>query len=149
MKREEWLVNAARMFADHFADHSFRSCDSILITLQRPPITYPSLWLPDPFAQSCSRELNDDAVEIFISPYVDNSFDALSLLVHELTHAYVGLVSRHAVVGYLSKDHGSTFRFVANVIGLWGSHYLYRTHKLGNYLDYIIGVHGLYPRELV
>jgi hypothetical protein len=149
MQREEWLAEASNILGDYFAFKLYRIPRTILITHERPPITFPDMVLPDPNARSCSRVLYPNVVEIFISPDVGNSYDVLILLVHELAHAVAGVVTPHAVVGYLSRWHGITFQSIASAMGLQGvPRYHYHSPKLGIELRTIIETLGFYPREL-
>jgi hypothetical protein len=52
----------------------------------------------------------DKTTEIFISPFVDDAIEVLSILTHEMLHAAVGTVNKH----------GPVFKQAARTVGLVG-----------------------------
>lgn len=89
MTREEWLMELAEKLAPRFAAEGFP------LPKYRVSVGFPR-GSRNAIGQCWTPKVSADAVtEIFISPELDQA-DVVHVLVHELTHAAVGIPAGHA-----------------------------------------------------
>ena len=81
--------------------------------------------------------------EILISNKVDNGFDAIDVLIHEVCHA----IQRH-LYGYEVRPHGKEFKAIAEAVGLTGKMTCASAnHELGIKIKQWEKEIGLFPHE--
>jgi hypothetical protein len=108
--REEWLLKATDELKPAFLETGAEIPEKVRVTCGWPSHggratkkrVMGECWPPE--------KSRDGHWEIFISPVDANSIEVLGTLIHELTHAAVGL----------DKGHKAAFRAAATAIGLEG-----------------------------
>ncbi len=136
MTREEWLTKAIMFCAtDRFSPHGYKV-----------PNLRVSVGLPygrgskKAIGQHWHPKASDDKVgSIFISPTINDTYEVLSTLIHEVVHGVVGNEAKH----------GKIFRRCAEAIGLTGKMTATTsTEELKKYFKQVLIKHlGEYPHS--
>lgn len=95
MNREDWLNEGLQRLREDFASTDFLLPEGIRVTCGWPSksaLAEKRKRVGECWSSDCSK---DGHFEIFISPYISDSIEALAILVHELVHAAVGLECKH------------------------------------------------------
>lgn len=95
MNREEWLNEGLKRLREDFASTDFILPEGIRVTCGWPSksaLAAKRKRVGECWSSDCSK---DGHFEIFISPYISDSVEALAILVHESVHAAVGLECKH------------------------------------------------------
>jgi hypothetical protein len=135
LTREEWLLNAKDYLEKEFFNKSNRSLPKVALSCGIPRGSIMAIgqcWDP--------KVASDGTTHVFVCPSVDEPYEVLHILLHELCHAVVGV----------SHGHNQTFGRMARAVGLKGK----LTHTnvpkesdTGKILLNIAGVMGDYPHK--
>lgn len=105
--REQWLVAAVEKLRPIFFEHGFDVPNDLLVSCGFASTGLRSGHIGQCWPRSyCSTNLN----QLFISPALDDPFEVLDTLVHELVHA----------VDDCQHKHGKEFKKIALKIGMLG-----------------------------
>lgn len=110
MTREEYLTRAITVMRPWFAKAGAAIPDKIRVAVGFPSKRALSVKRRRVGECWCPSASKDGANEVFISPFLGNGVEALAVLVHELTHAAVGI----------HVGHKGAFRKTAVAVGLTG-----------------------------
>jgi hypothetical protein len=105
-ERENWLNALAKLYAPRFAQLGF-PLPQFRVSCGFTSRGSRSNRIGECWAASCSKDAHH---EIFINPVKDDPLEVSAILVHELTHAAVGL----------SAKHTGKFQEVVTAFGLLG-----------------------------
>lgn len=136
--REEWLVQAKEHLRKEFFNKPKRALPpKVAISCGIPKGSLAAIgqcWDP--------KVSSDGTTHVFICPSIDQSFDVLHVLLHELCHAVVGV----------HHGHNGTFGRLARVVGLEGKLTHTRVSKdseTGQILTNIENALGEYPHKAI
>ncbi len=105
MIREEWLLEAKTKLEDEFFNRRTRKLPPVAVSCGIPKGSGNAIG-------QCwdSKVASDGTTQIFICPSIDEPFQVLGTLLHELCHASVGV----------RYGHGPEFGRIARAVGLKG-----------------------------
>lgn len=135
--REQWLIVLADILREDFHKVGSPLPEKIKVSCGWPSYGARNKKSRTIAGECWSTTLSHGGnTEIFISPIIDDSLQAGHILVHELTHAAVGL----------AKGHGKEFKKVALSVGLTGPMRATTAGpRLAERLNTLISDLGLYP----
>jgi len=136
MTREQWLLATTKKLEERYFSRSPRILPKKLaVSCGIPKGSNRAIgqcWDP--------RVSKDGTTHIFICPSLDDPFEILSTLLHELVHACVGL----------AEGHGGEFARVARKVGLKGkltATFVEPGSDTGNFFQEIVKEVGEYPHK--
>lgn len=136
MTREEWLVEATKKLEGRYFNQAPRLIPKKLAVScgipKGPNNAIGQCWDP--------RVSKDGTTHIFICPSLDNPFEILATLLHELVHACVGL----------AEGHSGEFARLARRVGLKGkltATFVDKDSETGHFFQEIITQLGDYPHR--
>jgi len=103
--REDWLDQSVERFRQHFKERGYKLPKKIEVSVGFPSMGVKSSTIGETFPRTASKK---GANQIFISPNVKNSVEVLTVLAHELIHAYLDC----------EFGHTAPFQKIAGNIGL-------------------------------
>lgn len=95
MNRETWLENAVSLFRQHFSEAGLHLPKRIYVSVGWPSYgvgTSDKYVAGEAWPKGVSKDRSN---HIFISPKLNNPVDVLTVLCHELVHAYLDCANGH------------------------------------------------------
>tara|TARA_Y100000361_G_scaffold36089_1_gene30539 strand:- start:2720 stop:3286 length:567 start_codon:yes stop_codon:yes gene_type:complete len=137
MTREEWLLKATKALESQFFNRRTTKLPAVAVSCGIPKGSSNAIG-------QCwdSKVASDGTTQIFICPSIDDTFQVLGVLLHELCHAAVGV----------RYGHGPEFGRVARAVGLKGkltATVVEPESDTGKYLLTIQESLGLYPHKSI
>lgn len=108
MNREAWLTALVGYLRAHFEANGYPLPPTIHVSVGWPAsraLRRTNRRIGECWGGTASQ---DGGIHIFISPIHDNAYDVAATLIHELTHAAVGV----------AKGHGKVFRAALRKLGI-------------------------------
>lgn len=135
MLREEWLLEAKTRLESEFFSRKIRRLPPVAVSCGIPKGSSSAIG-------QCwdAKVASDGTSQIFICPSIDEPFQVLGVLLHELCHASVGV----------RYGHGPEFGRIARAVGLKGKltqTVVEKDSSTGIFLTKIQEALGMYPHK--